>query len=67
MSVSELSLQEIFLMEENDESITVGELLEKLGLEKEVFMVLVNGVKATLDTLVSSEDKVIVLPKLVGG
>ncbi len=67
MSVSELALQEIFLTEEEDETMTVAELLEKLGLEKDVFMVLVNGVRATLDSRVSSEDKIIVLPRLVGG
>ncbi len=68
MSVSELVLQEIFLDEEHgDESLTVGELLQKLNLEKDVFMVLVNGVRADIDMIVGPEDKIIVLPRLVGG
>ncbi len=67
MSVSELTLQEVFLTEEEEETLTVAELLEKLGLEKDVFMVLVNGVRASMDARVSADDKIIVLPRLVGG
>ncbi len=68
MSVNELVLQEIFLEEEyGEDTLTVGELLQKLNLEKDVFMVLVNGVRADLDTVVSQDDKIIVLPRLVGG
>ncbi len=68
MSVNELVLQEIFLDEESgEETLTVGELLQKLNLEKDVFMVLVNGVRASLDTVITQDDKIIVLPRLVGG
>jgi len=51
-----------------EKRMTVGDLLKKLGIEKnKYFAVLVNGKKVDTDHVVDESDKIIVLPLIAGG
>jgi molybdopterin converting factor small subunit len=51
------------------ERSTVGKFLENLGVSSQAkyFGVLVNGNKATMDTVVNKDDKIVVIPHIAGG
>lgn len=47
---------------------TIGDILKSLNLTKdELFGILVNGKKATEDTIVSQNDEVVIIPAIKGG
>lgn len=46
---------------------TVGEVLEKLGIPRNVFCILVNGRHATSETPCNSEDRIDLLEAINGG
>jgi len=50
-----------------DNVVSVGELLERLGLDSESHVVLVNGEPATQDTRLDEDDEVVVVRVLSGG
>jgi len=50
-----------------DKNMTVADLLKELNLEDKFFGILVNGKKATLETKISPEDNIVILPHIAGG
>ena len=50
-----------------DKKKTVSALLKELNINDNFFAVLVNGKKASMNQLLSPEDKILVLPKIKGG
>ena len=49
------------------ENKSVKELLADLKLEKRYFAVLIDGKTANMDDIITKDQKVIILPKLMGG
>ena len=47
--------------------MTVAELLDELNVKRNFYGILVDGKKATLETRVSAESEVIILPYIGGG
>lgn len=45
----------------------VRDLLKELNLEGKYFGILINGKKATEDTVINETDEVIILPHIAGG
>jgi len=60
----ETGLYEIFTPEK---TMTVADLLKELKLEDKYFGILVNGKKATPETIITSESEVVILPHIAGG
>ncbi|MFX0019839.1 MAG: MoaD/ThiS family protein [Promethearchaeota archaeon] len=50
-----------------EKRMVVRELLKELNLEGKYFGILVNGKKATEDTVIRETDEIIVLPHIAGG
>ena len=50
-----------------DKKILVKDLLKELNLEGKYFGILVNGKKATEDTIINENDEVVILPHIAGG
>ena len=49
------------------ENRTVKDLLHDLNLDDKYFAILVDGKKATLDTVIAADSTVVVLPRIAGG
>ncbi|MFW9947847.1 MAG: MoaD/ThiS family protein [Candidatus Odinarchaeota archaeon] len=60
----ETGLYEIFKPEKR---MVVRDLLKELNLEGKFFGILVNGKKATEDTVIKETDEIIILPHIAGG
>jgi sulfur carrier protein ThiS len=65
--VSELLETGIYESYTPEKPMTVNDLLKELNLEDKYFGILVNGKKASKDTNISSEDKIVILPHIAGG
>jgi len=50
-----------------EKRMVVRDLLRELNLEGKYFGILVNGKKATEDTVIRETDEIIVLPHIAGG
>ena len=50
-----------------EKRMTVGELLKELNLEGKYFGILVDGKKASEDTIINADSDVVVLPHIAGG
>jgi sulfur carrier protein ThiS len=50
-----------------DKHMTVADLLRELNLEDKFFGILVNGKKATPETMIGKTDEIIILPNIAGG
>ncbi|MFX1494270.1 MAG: MoaD/ThiS family protein [Promethearchaeota archaeon] len=50
-----------------EKRMVVRDLLKELNLEGKYFGILVNGKKATEDTIIRETDEIIVLPHIAGG
>lgn len=50
-----------------EQSLTVRDLLKKLNLLENVFVILMDGKSVTLDTILSPTSEIIILPKIAGG
>ena len=50
-----------------EKTMTVKDLLEELNLTNKYFGILVNGKKAELNTKISQEDQIVILPHIAGG
>lgn len=50
-----------------EKTMTVADLLKELDLENKYFGILVDGKKATPDTLINHKSEVIILPHIAGG
>lgn len=50
-----------------EKRMVVRDLLKELNLEGKYFGILVNGKKATEDTIIHETDEIIVLPHIAGG
>ena len=50
-----------------DKTMTVSDLLRELNLEDKYFGILVDGKKATPDTVISEQSEVVILPHIAGG
>ncbi|MFX0135603.1 MAG: MoaD/ThiS family protein [Candidatus Hodarchaeota archaeon] len=50
-----------------DKSMTVADLLRELNLEDKYFGILVDGKKATPDTVINEQSEVVILPHIAGG
>ncbi|MFX0026554.1 MAG: MoaD/ThiS family protein [Candidatus Hermodarchaeota archaeon] len=60
----ETGLYETFKPEKR---MVVRDLLKELNLEGKFFGILVNGKKATEDTVIRETDEIIILPHIAGG
>lgn len=47
--------------------MTVRELIDELGLKANYFGILVDDKKATIDTVITPESKVVIIPRIAGG
>ncbi|MFO8020027.1 MAG: MoaD/ThiS family protein [Promethearchaeia archaeon] len=65
--VSELLETGIYESYTPEKPMTVKDLLKELNLEDKYFGILVNGKKASPETEISSEDKIVILPHIAGG
>ncbi len=50
-----------------EKRMVVRDLLKELNLEGKFFGILVNGKKATEDTVIKETDEIIILPHIAGG
>jgi len=50
-----------------EKRMTVGELLNELNLSGKYFGILVDGKKASEDTVINEDSDVVVLPHIAGG
>ena len=50
-----------------EKRMVVRDLLKELNLEGKYFGILINGKKATEDTIIHETDEIIVLPHIAGG
>jgi len=50
-----------------EKKMTVRDLLKELNLEGKYFGILINGKKATEDTVITEKDKIVILPHIAGG
>ncbi len=50
-----------------DKTMTVADLLRELNLENKYFGILVDGKKATPDTVINEQSEVVILPHIAGG
>lgn len=50
-----------------DKTMTVADLLQELNLEDKYFGILVDGKKATPDTVINEQSEVVILPHIAGG
>ncbi|MFX1302308.1 MAG: MoaD/ThiS family protein [Promethearchaeota archaeon] len=50
-----------------DKTMTVADLLRELNLEDKYFGILVDGKKATPDTVINEQSEVVILPHIAGG
>jgi len=50
-----------------EKTMTVADLLRELKLEDKYFGILVNGKKATPETIINSNSEVVILPHIAGG
>lgn len=50
-----------------DKTMTVADLLRELDLEDKYFGILVDGKKATPDTVINEQSEVVILPHIAGG
>lgn len=50
-----------------DKIMTVADLLRELDLEDKYFGILVDGKKATPDTVINEQSEVVILPHIAGG
>ena len=57
------SLKEYIVKEKR----TVKDLLHDLNLDDKYFAILVDGKKATLDTIITEGQSIVVLPRIAGG
>ncbi len=48
-------------------SMKVSDLIKELGLEGNMFGVLVDGKRVDLDTVINEESKIIIIPFIAGG
>ena len=65
MPEKKLQIQKI---EQIEKSKTLRALIDDLKIDKKYSAILVNGEKVTnLDTLVEPSDKIVILPKIMGG
>jgi len=47
--------------------MTVGDLLQELNLEDKYFGILVDGKKASPDTVINEQSEIVILPHIAGG
>jgi sulfur carrier protein ThiS len=50
-----------------DKTMTVADLLRELNLEDKYFGILVDGKKATPETVINEQSEVVILPHIAGG
>ncbi|MFW9876881.1 MAG: MoaD/ThiS family protein [Candidatus Thorarchaeota archaeon] len=50
-----------------EKTMTVADLLRELNLEDKYFGILVDGKKATPDTVINAQSEVVILPHIAGG
>jgi len=50
-----------------EKTMTVADLLQELNLENKYFGILVDGKKATPDTVINEQSEVVILPHIAGG
>ena len=50
-----------------EKTMTVRDLIKELDLEEKYFGILVNGKKADLNTKITPDSKIVVLPHIAGG
>ncbi|MHA1273091.1 MAG: MoaD/ThiS family protein [Promethearchaeota archaeon] len=50
-----------------EKKMTVADLLKELNLEDKYFGILVDGKKATPDTVIDQNSKIVILPHIAGG
>jgi len=50
-----------------EKTMTVKDLLEELNLQEKYFGILVDGRKASPETVINSNSKVVILPHIAGG
>jgi len=50
-----------------EKTMTVADLLQELNLENKYFGILVNGKKATPETVIGMQDEIVILPHIAGG
>ena len=65
--VSELLDTGLYEMFTPDKTMTVADLLRELNLEDKYFGILVDGKKATPDTIINAQSEVVILPHIAGG
>ena len=65
--ISELLETGIYEYIKPDKTMTVTDLLKELNLEGKYFGILVDGKKADLDTKITPESEIVVLPHIAGG
>jgi sulfur carrier protein ThiS len=65
--VSELLETGIYETFTPDRTMTVRALLKELNLEGKYFGILVDGKKATEDTVIHEQSEIVILPHIAGG
>jgi sulfur carrier protein ThiS len=65
--VSELLDTGLYETFKPERTMTVADLLHELNLENKYFGILVDGKKATPDTVINAQSEVIILPHIAGG
>jgi sulfur carrier protein ThiS len=65
--VSELLDTGLYETFKPERTMTVADLLRELNLEDKFFGILVDGKKATPETVINGQSEVIILPHIAGG
>ena len=65
--VSELLDTGLYETFKPEKTMTVADLLQELNLQNKYFGILVNGKKATPDTVITEQSEVVILPHIAGG
>ena len=65
--VSELLDTGLYETFKPEKTMTVADLLQELNLENKYFGILVDGKKATPDTVITEQSEVVILPHIAGG
>ena len=50
-----------------ERTMTVADLLQELNLENKYFGILVDGKKASPDTVINEQSEIVILPHIAGG
>lgn len=65
--VSELLDTGLYETFKPEKTMTVADLLQELNLENKYFGILVDGKKASPDTVINEQSEVVILPHIAGG